>query len=97
MESRTLKELCIDAIAAACISRGPRRGVLRTKCPPATSRAAAAWLALMYRADPSKVNMGQILFMGDDQLAIYNAICRSMADADLRGRCRGIGWPESSA
>jgi hypothetical protein len=95
MDSRSFREICIDAMDAACVSRGPRKGALRTKCPPATSRAAAAWLALMYRENPHVVSMGQMLFLSRDQLAIYNAICRSIADADLRDI--GIAVPGPSA
>ena len=88
MDSRSFRELCTDSIDAACVSRGPRKGALRTKCPPATSRAAAAWLALMYRADPHKVSVGQILFLNGECLAIYNAVIQATADVDLRGMDR---------
>ena len=85
MESRDLKTLCIDSIAAACISRGKRKGALKASCPPTGSNAAAAWQALMIKANPYKVSLGQILFMGDDQRAIYDAITAAIADVDVRG------------
>ena len=81
MESRDLKTLCIDSIAAACISRGKRKGALKASCPPTGSNAAA----LMIKANPYKVSRGQMLFMGDDQRAIYDAITAAIADVDVRG------------
>tara|TARA_R110000787_G_scaffold229613_5_gene337173 strand:- start:2361 stop:2660 length:300 start_codon:yes stop_codon:yes gene_type:complete len=85
MESRDLKTLCVDSIDAACVSRGKRRGCLKATCPPTGSNAAAAWQALMIKANPCKVSIGQMLFMGDDQRAIYDAITAAIADVDLRG------------
>tara|TARA_R110000822_G_C15161318_1_gene478298 strand:- start:32 stop:286 length:255 start_codon:yes stop_codon:yes gene_type:complete len=70
MESHELKTLCIDSIAAACVSKGKRKGALKATCPPTGSNAAAA---------------RQMLFMGDDQRAIYDAITAAIADVDLRG------------
>ena len=85
MESRDLKTLCIDAIAAACVSRGKRKGCLKASCPPATSNAAIAWQALMMKANPYKVSIGQLLFMAEEQRAIYDAITDAIADVDVRG------------
>jgi hypothetical protein len=85
MESRDLKTLCIDAIAAACVSRGKRKGCLLASCPPATSNAAIAWQALMMKANPYKVSIGQLLFMAEEQRAIYDAITDAIADVDVRG------------
>ena len=85
MESRDLKTLCIDAIAAACVSRGKRKGCLLASCPPATSNAAIAWQALMMKANPYKVSLGQLLFMTDEQRAMYDAIANAIANVDVRG------------
>jgi hypothetical protein len=84
MTSNELKDICIDAINAALVSRGKRKGMLKAKCPPMGSDAAAAWQALMGYANPYKIGMGHIMFFTDRQSAIYRAIDDALKGQDLR-------------
>lgn len=74
MDSKQLKNICIDAISAALVSRGKNKGILKAKCPPGGTDAAAAWQALMGHANPYKLGFGHIMFFNDRQRAIYDAI-----------------------
>lgn len=85
MESRDLKTLCIDAIAAACVSRGKRKGCLKATCPPMGTNAAAAWQAMMLEANPYKASIAQIMMLRGEARAIYDAIEASLKGIDLRG------------
>ena len=85
MESRDLKTLCIDAIAAACVSRGKRKGMLKAACPPMGTNAAAAWQAMMLEANPYKASIAQIMMLRGEARAIYDAIEASLKGIDLRG------------
>ena len=78
MESRDLKTLCIDAIAAACVSRGKRKGMLKAACPPSHTDAAAAWQTLMLDANPYKASIAARLFWNERQRAISKAILASL-------------------
>jgi hypothetical protein len=84
MTSNELKDICIDAINAALVSRGKRKGMLKAKCPPMGTDAAAAWQALMGYANPYKIGMGHIMFFTDRQSAIYRAIDDALKGQDLR-------------
>jgi hypothetical protein len=85
MESRDLKTLCVEAIAAACVSRGKRKGTLKATCPPMGSNAAAAWQAMMLEANPYKASIAQIMMLRGEARAIYDAIEASLKGIDLRG------------
>lgn len=86
MTSDELKDTCIDAINAALVSRGKRKGMLKAKCPPMGTDAAAAWQALMGYSNFYKIGMGHILtmFFTDRQSAIYRAIVDALKGQDLR-------------
>jgi hypothetical protein len=84
MTSDELKNICIDAINAALVSRGKKKGMLKAKCPPMGSDAAAAWQALMGYANPYKLGMGHIMFFTDRQSAIYRAIDDAIKGQDVR-------------
>jgi hypothetical protein len=85
MESKELRDICIDAIDAALVSRGKQKGMLKSKCPPMGTDAAAAWQALMRYANPYKIGMGHIMFFTDRQSAIYRAIDDALKETDVRG------------
>ena len=85
MDSKQLKSICIDAIDAALVSRGKNKGILKAKCPPTGTDAAAAWQALMGYANPYKLGMGHIMLFNDRQNAIYRAIDDALKGQDLRG------------
>jgi hypothetical protein len=84
MKSKELRDICIDAIDAALVSRGKRKGTLKAKCPPMGTDAAAAWQALMGYANPYKLGMGHIMFFSDRQSAIYRAIDDALKGQDVR-------------
>jgi hypothetical protein len=85
MESHELRTLCIDAIAAACVSRGKRKGALKAVCPPSHTDAAAAWQTLMLEANPYKASIAARLFWTERQRAISKAIEASLVGIDVRG------------
>lgn len=85
MESKELRNICIDAIDAALVSRGKQKGMLKSKCPPMGTDAAAAWQALMGHANPYKLGIGHIVFFTERQSAIYNAIDGALKGTDMRG------------
>ena len=85
MESRDLKTLCVDAIAAACVSKGKRKGALKATCPPMGSNAAAAWQAMMIEANPYKASIVQIMMLRGEARAVYDGIEASLKGVDLRG------------
>ena len=84
MTSSELKDICIDAIGAALVSRGKRKGMLKAQCPPMGTDAAAAWQALTGHANPYKLGIGHMIFFTDRQNAIYRAIDDALEGQDLR-------------
>lgn len=84
MKSAELRDICIAAIDTALVSRGKRKGMLKTKCPPSGTDAAAAWQALVGYANPYKLGLGHIMFFNDRQRAIYRAIDDALAGQDVR-------------
>lgn len=59
------------AKAAAFSTRGPRKGHLKSTCPPMGTDAAAFWQAAMMRCNPYKVGMGHLMFMTAEQRDFY--------------------------
>jgi hypothetical protein len=84
MESSELKDICITAIDAACVSRGRRKGMLKASCPNSRTDGAAAWQAMVGHANPYKMSIYQIMFFSDRQRAIYDAIDKSLEGTDVR-------------
>ena len=84
MDSTELKDICIAAINEARASRGKNKGMLKAQCPPMGTDAAAAWQAIMTRANPFKVGIGHMVFFTERQWAIYYAIDKSLEGVDVR-------------
>ena len=63
------------AIADAISQRGPRKGRLKTKCPPLNTDGAAAWQAL--QTNPWKTGIWHLLCLDEERKAIYNHIKES--------------------
>lgn len=59
------------AKAQAFATSGPRKGHLKSKCPPMGTDAAAFWQAAMMVCNPYKVGMGHLMFMDAAQHAFY--------------------------
>jgi len=85
MTNEEMKNACIDAINGALVSRGRHRGMIKVKCPPYNTDAAAAWQALAMVSNPYKVSIWQIASFSDRQRAIYNNIERALENYDGRG------------
>lgn len=59
------------AKAAAFATSGPRKGHLKSKCPPMGTDAALFWQAAMMVCNPYKVGMGHLMFMDATQHEFY--------------------------
>ena len=70
-----------EAQHGALVSRGAKKGMLKAKCPPMDTPEAAAWQAMMAFANPYKLGIAHMLFMGEDNRAIYDEVsawCESL-------------------
>ncbi len=83
-----MRDICIAAINAALVSHGKRKGMLKARCPGSRSDGAAAWQAMMIRANPYKVSVAGMMFFSPRQRAVYNAIDKALDGADVRGHDR---------
>ena len=63
----------------AFATSGPRKGHLKSKCPPMGTDAAAFWQAAMMRCNPYKVGMGHLMCMSMVQRDFY-AQCEAWVD-----------------
>ena len=86
--STELRDLCIAAIDAACVSRGKRKGMLLASCPRSNTDGAAAWQAIISYANPYKLGIGVLVFMSERQRAIYDAIDKKLEGVDVRAMDR---------
>jgi len=69
------------AATKAFASRGKHKGQLLRKCPPLNTPAAAAWNAIMFHANSSKVGLVHMVFMmDDDNRKLYNHIQKYLED-----------------
>ena len=57
----------------ACCQSGPRKGQLKSKCPPMGTLAAAYWQGAMMAVDPRKVSIMQIVFFTPEQHWLFDA------------------------
>ena len=83
MTSAEFKDVCIEAIDAAKVSRGKSKGMLKAQCPKADSDGAAAWQAMTLQANPYKVGIGTIMFFTDRQRAIFDAVNKAIEGQDI--------------
>ena len=86
--SAELRDICIAAINAACVSRGKRKGQLLASCPRSNTDGAAAWQAITGHANPYKLGIGVLMFMSKRQRAIYHAIDKLLEGVDVRAMDR---------
>jgi len=84
MTSAELRAVCIAAIDDALVSRGRRRGMLKSTCPRMSTDGAAAWQAMMGYANPYKISLGCIMCFSPRQSAIYRAIDDALTGKDVR-------------
>lgn len=81
MENTKLSAAARDAIRGALVSRGANKGRLKAQCPRMGTPAAAAWQALTANANPYKMGIGHMLFLGPESRALFdeiNAWCESL-------------------
>ena len=83
MTSEEMKNICIEAINAALVSRGANKGQLKAQCPRSDTDAAAAWQAMTGHANPYKMGIGVILLFNDRQKAIFDNIDKSLIGVDI--------------
>ena len=83
MTSAEFKAICIAAIDAAKVSRGKNKGMLKANCPKSDSDGAAAWQAMMYRANPYKASIFTIAMFDDRQRAIFDAVGEAIEGYDV--------------
>lgn len=63
-----------EAQHGALVSRGAKKGMLKAKCPPMDTPAAAAWQAMMLCSNPYKVGMAHMMFMSEDNRKLYKEV-----------------------
>jgi hypothetical protein len=63
---------------------GPRKGMLKKKCPPMNTYGSAVWNAIQMYSNPYKVGMVHILFMDTDTRELYEYVRELGKSVDLR-------------
>jgi hypothetical protein len=63
---------------------GPRKGMLKKKCPPMNTYGSAVWNAIQMYSNPYKVGMVHILFMDADTRELYDYVKELGKSIDLR-------------
>ena len=82
----------LEATEKAFTSRGKNKGQLLRKCPPLNTPAAAAWNAIMFHANSSKVGLCHVFMMDDDNRALYNHIQKYLEDYSV-----DVSWMDVDA
>lgn len=57
----------------ACCQTGPRKGRLKSKCPPMGTLGAAYWQGAMMALNPHKVSIARIIFMSPEERWLFDA------------------------
>jgi hypothetical protein len=70
----TLSDTAREALKGAYATRGKHRGQLLARCPRSDTMAAAAWQGAMAICNPYKLGIGVLLFMTEEQRAIFEEI-----------------------
>ena len=78
------KETVQLAMQNALVSRGKNRGQLKAQCPPMGTPEAAAWQALVAKANPYKLGIGHLLFMSAEHREIFDAVEMLIKNLDVR-------------
>ena len=63
---------------------GPRKGMLKKKCPPMNTYGSAVWNAIQMYSNPYKVGFGHLVFMDADTRELYNYVRELGKSVDLR-------------
>jgi hypothetical protein len=78
------KETVQLAMQNALVSRGKNRGQLKAQCPPIGTPEAAAWQAIVAKANPYKLGIGHLLFMSAEHREIFDAVEALIKNLDVR-------------
>jgi hypothetical protein len=78
------KETVQLAMQNALVSRGKNRGQLKAQCPPMGTPEAAAWQALVAKANPYKLGIGHLLFMSAEHREIFDTVEALIKNLDVR-------------
>lgn len=70
----TLSDTAAQALRDAMVKRGTRKGKLLSSAPRSDSLAYAAWQGAMINCNAYKASIAGLLFMSDEQRAIYKEI-----------------------
>ena len=73
------QELIRTAINGALVSRGKNKGMLKSKCPPASTHEASAWQAL--QPNPFKISVSTIMMFSPIQKAIFEELTNTGVQA----------------
>lgn len=63
---------------------GPRKGMLKKKCPPMNTYGSAVWNAIQFHSNPYKVGFGHLVFMDADTRELYDYVKELGKVIDLR-------------
>ena len=69
-----ISEQAANALKAAVSTRGKHKGLLLAKAPASQTMAYAAWQAAQMCCNPFKVSIAGMIFMTDEQRAIYDEV-----------------------
>ena len=70
----TISDKAAKALYGAIAHKGKSKGLLLAKAPPMQSLENAAWQAAQAFANPYKVSFMALVFMTDEQRAIYDEL-----------------------
>ena len=79
----TLKQKVEQGLNDALVSRGKRKGKLKSQCPPVDTYGAAVWQAIQGYCNPYKVGIAHCMFMSDDKREVYDYINNAGNYVDL--------------
>ena len=74
MEKTKLSDAARAAIAEACATKGPRKGLFKASAPRSNTLAYAAWQGAMLSINPFKASIAGIIFMTDEQREIMREV-----------------------
>jgi hypothetical protein len=63
---------------------GPRKGMLKKKCPPMNTYGSAVWNAIQFYSNPYKVGFGHLFFMDAETRELYDYVKDLGKSIDLR-------------
>ena len=65
-------EQITEAHRIAVVQSGPRKGRLKSQCPPMGTLAAAYWQGCMMEINPHKVSIARLIFMSPEERLMFD-------------------------